>query len=474
MRKKQVGFDQIFDGYALRVMLADVTACYAALGLVHARWTPIPAEFDDHIANPKPNGYRSLHTAVIGPSGKTIEVQLRTADMHQQAEFGVAAHWRYKEGEVGAHAKIGQTVEAKAAWLRQVLEWSGQDSEGPGEPLTAGIGASGLNNRVYAMTPRGDILDLPQDATPLDFAYRVHTDIGHRCRGAKVNGSMVPLTYKLRSGDCVDILTLRSGTPSRDWLNPNLGYLKTPRARSKVRAWLKRLDHDQNKADGNHAFAREVSRLGLHKVDRHALVRRFNCASFDDLMAALGGGDISAGQLTSALQKVMPRPQPAVPPARPHSRASGGNSDVEIQGVDNLLTTVARSCYPVPPIQIVGCLTRGRGVSIHRQDCGNVLRLNHEDRARLIDVSWRRGTQETYPVIIHVTAYGRTGLLRDVTTAVSAGDVDISALHAGGKRKDETVLVTLTVEVRSLAELGRVLDRVGQITNVVEAKAAPS
>jgi len=485
MRKKQVDFEHIYDALAFRVLLPDVADCYTALGLVHAKWAPIPAEFDDYIAQPKPNGYQSLHTAVFGPGRRIIEVQLRTTTMHRQAEFGIAAHWRYKEGigtgaSSSAPGRAGADdllVESKAAWLKQVIDWSrngGEREDLPVELLESGGAGAGSDGRVYVMTPRGDVLDLPDGATPLDFAYQVHTDVGHRCRGAKVDGSMVPLTHRLRSGECVEVLTQRSGTPSRDWLNPNLGYLATPRARAKVRAWFRQRDHEQNRADGQQLFHRETARLGVSTVEREALVRRFNSTTFDDLLAALGAGDVTPGQLAGALRQLQPRKEtPAPPPvarAKPTpSRRSGG---VEIEGVGNLLTSFAGCCHPVPPVEITGYVTRGRGVTIHRKDCGNILRLGPEDHPRLIEVGWAEAGGETYPIAIEVIAYDRRGLLRDLTTVVSGEDVNVAALHAGSRQADETVRVQTTVEVHSLDEFARVLDRLGQVTNVIEARAS--
>jgi GTP pyrophosphokinase len=320
MRKKDVDFEEMFDATALRVLVPDVASCCAALGHVHGRWTPIHNEFDDYIARPKANGYQSIHTAVVGAHGRTMEVQIRTNAMHEQAEWGVAAHWRYKEGEQAGN----DATEAKAAWLRQVLQWT-EDDDHVGAP--SAIDGGLLNERVYAMTPTGDILNLPDGATPLDFAYRVHTDVGHRCRGAKVNGAMVPLTHTLHSGDRVEILTARNGYPSRDWLNPNLGYLKAPCAKAKVRQWFKLQDYDQNRADGGHTFSREVSRLGVEGIDRAALATRFNLASFDDLMAALGGGDLTLGQLTGAIQQLLPREPSTESPTLPKAPIKGPIKD---------------------------------------------------------------------------------------------------------------------------------------------------
>lgn len=470
MRKKGVDFDQIFDASALRVLVEDVGTCYAVLGHVHARWAPIGGEFDDYIARPKPNGYSSLHTAVVGPGGKSVEIQIRTWEMHQQAEFGVAAHWRYKESGQSdvAPTTSAPSAEAKATWLRQVLDWSENDDLGE-------IDVNLLSERVYVLTPQGDILDLPEGATPLDFAYQVHTDIGHRCRGAKVNGVIVQLTHKLRSGDRVEVLTINSSTPSRDWLNPHLGYLRSPRSRAKVRQWFKQRHFEQNRLEGLTTFNREITRIGLENVDRAALAGRFHFGGFDDLMAALGRGDVSWGQLLGALQALLPRtddePPESPAPTNPKPRRARKRDGIEIEGVGNLLTTVARCCHPVPPQPIVGYVTRGRGVSIHRADCKNVLQVEGADRSRVLDVQWAQTAEDTYPVQLELIAYDRRGLLRDITTVISAEQVNVAALHAGGVRDDETLSIFLTVEVHSLPELGRVLDRLKQVRNVVDASA---
>jgi GTP pyrophosphokinase len=466
MCEKELSFDQVFDLRAVRVLVDDVAACYSALGVVHGLWTHVPREFDDYITNPKANRYQSLHTAVIGPSGKTVEVQIRSRDMHVHAEYGVAAHWRYKEGQAGSESDL----QAKVAWLRQVLEWKDY-GEGPGDILDQ-LNTELLGDRVYVVTPRGQILDLPKGATPLDFAYQIHTDVGHRCRGAKVNGRMVPLTHVLESGDQVEILTTRNASPSRDWLNPNLGYLATGRARAKARHWFRQLDYDKNLGDGQEIFARELKRLGVADPDRSKLTSRFNYKRFDDLLAGLGRGDVSSVQLANALQEALPA-RPDLPVTRPaHRPATPRGGAVQIHGVGNLLTQIANCCKPVPPEPIVGFITKGRGVSIHRRDCSNVMRLSMEDQARVIDVSWGQSDKETYPVAIQVIAYDRHGLLRDVTAVVANEHVNVAALTTQDVDRDQLARVDLTVEVADLAELGRVMDRLTQLSNVVEVRRA--
>ncbi|MDX1434030.1 MAG: bifunctional (p)ppGpp synthetase/guanosine-3',5'-bis(diphosphate) 3'-pyrophosphohydrolase [Gammaproteobacteria bacterium] len=464
MHDKQLGFDQVFDLRAVRVLVDSIGDCYSALGVVHGLWTHIPKEFDDYITNPKPNRYQSLHTAVIGPSGRTLEVQIRTHEMHAHAEFGVAAHWRYKAGGARGDADL----QAKVDWLRQVLEW--KEHDGGGDDLLEQLDSELLADRVYVVTPRGQIHDLPVGATPLDFAYQVHTDVGHRCRGAKVNGAMVPLTHALKSGDKVEILTTRNGVPSRDWLNPNLGFLKTTRARAKVRHWFRQQNYDEHLAQGQEIFNREQKRLGVAEPDRVRLATRFNYKRFEDLLAGIGRGDVSPGQLTSALHDELPdKPLAPLPKPRRQTRRRR-EGDVRISGVGNLLTQVAGCCKPVPPEPIVGFITRGRGVSIHRSDCANVLRLGGADRARVIDVDWEVSGRETYAVALELRAFDRPGLLRDVTTVVANENVNVAALTLEIEPRDQMAQVRLTVEVSDLGELSRVMDRLGHLANVVDVR----
>ncbi len=464
MRDKQLSFDQVFDLRAVRVLVDEVGDCYSALGVVHGLWTHIPKEFDDYITNPKPNRYQSLHTAVIGPEGKTLEVQIRTHEMHAHAEYGVAAHWRYKAGGGQREADL----EAKVDWLRQVLEW--KEHGGDGEDLLDQLDTELLGDRVYVVTPRGQIHDLPAGATPLDFAYQVHTDVGHRCRGAKVNGAMVPLTHALQSGDQVEILTTRNATPSRDWLNPNLGYLKTARARAKVRHWFRQQNYDENLADGLEIFQRELKRFGISEPDRACLAARYNYKRFDDLLAGIGRGDVTPGQLAAALQDELPE-KPLAPLPRPRRPvAPRREGEVRISGVGNLLTQIAGCCKPVPPEPIVGFITQGRGVSIHRSDCANVLRLGSAERARVMEVDWDTTGRDTYPVNVQLAAYDRPGLLRDITTVVANEKVNVAALTSDVDGREQMAHVRLTVEVTDLAELSRVMDRLSHLANVVEVR----
>ena len=461
-RIEQSGIEQIFDLRAIRVLVDTVAECYTVLGIVHGRWTHIPREFDDYVTHPKPNGYRSLHTAVVGPGGRTLEVQIRTREMHAQAELGVAAHWRYKEGARGPETE----ADARIAWLRRILEHR-EEADEPGSPLVS-LGLELDAERVYAFTPRGDVVDLPAGSTPLDFAYQIHTEVGHRCRGAKVDGRIVPLTYTVRSGDRIEVLTARQPRPSRDWLNPNLGYLGSARSRAKVRHWFKHQDRERNVADGQEIWDRELKRLGVGDPPREALAEKFNASRFDDFLAALGRGDVSVPQLAGALQPYLPAPPP--PPPKPAKRRRSRTGDVRISGVGDLLTQMAQCCKPLPHDPITGYITRGRGVSIHRADCRNVLDLAARERARLIDVAWSGGAEETWPVEVAVEAYDRKGLLRDATTVVSGEGVNIIAMESQTDPRTHVVGMRITLEVRDVEQLSRVLDRLAQLPNVFDCR----
>ncbi|WJW74623.1 GTP diphosphokinase [Thiohalobacter sp. IOR34] len=464
MQRKNVDFHQIFDVRAVRILVERVADCYAALGVVHGLWRHIPKEFDDYIANPKENNYRSLHTAVVGPDGKTLEVQIRTREMHEHAELGVAAHWRYKEG-----ARFDAGFEKKIAWLRQLLEW--KDEEASASEFVDRFKSESGQERVYVLTPQGRVIDLPQGATPLDFAYYIHTEIGHRCRGAKVNGRIVPLTYELRNGEQVEILTTRQGVPSRDWLSPHLGYLKTPRARAKVRHWFREQDQEINIAAGRSVLERELNRLGTQQIPWEQLAERLNRDSVDDMLAAIGKGDFSTAQIAAAANELAaPARIELELPVRERQHPPGkGQGDVQVEGVGNLLTHMAQCCRPVPNDPIVGYITRGRGVTIHRRDCPNVLRLKSENRERLLEVDWGDGSGDTYPVDIQVLAYDRPALLRDITNILASEKVNVIGVNTYTDSKDHVAHMRLTLEISDLAELSRVLGRIGQLPNVLEA-----
>ncbi len=461
MKRKGVDFDQIYDVSGVRVLVESVRDCYPALGVIHSLWRPIPGEFDDYIATPKDNMYRSLHTAVVGPEGKPLEAQIRTYEMHYTAELGIAAHWRYKEGH-----KQDPVFDNKIAWLRQLMEWRQEVTDA--REFIDSLKTDVFQDRVYTFTPRGDIIDLPTGSTPIDFAYHIHTEVGHRCRGAKVDGKLVGLDYQLRNGDQVEILTAKRGGPSRDWLNPHLGYVKTSRARSKIRQWFKRQNRDENIVQGREVLERELKRLGLDETPFDQIARKFNFDKVDDLMAAIGGGDINAHQIAGrALELVQPEEETLEIPAvrvTPIAPTTG----IRVRGVGDLLTNLAHCCNPLPGDAIVGYITRGRGVTIHRQDCPNILRTN--DRERLIEVDWGPEITETYPVDVRVEAYDRQGLLRDIASVVADEAINLSAANVMTRKKDHMATMVVTLEIADIDQLSRVLARIERLPNVLEAR----
>lgn len=465
MTRKNVALAEIYDATAVRILVETKEECYEVLGLVHSLWRQVSAEFDDYIVNPKPNGYQSLHTAVTGPEERVFEVQIRTFQMHEQAEMGVAAHWKYKEGST----QRKESHERKIEWLREVLSWHREMATKKG--VSESIESEFLEDRVYVFTPDGDVLDLPQGVTPLDFAYHVHSDVGHRCRGAKVNGHIVPLTYSLRTGDKVEVLTGKELKPSRDWINPHLNYLKTSRAKAKVLHWFKMQDYDKNKDEGRELLDKELKTLGI-KADRlHDVVLAFNFKRLDDLVAAIGRGDIKVGQVLSRLTPVEPAidiAQHFIKPQQHKPEASG--SDLRIEGVGNLLTHMARCCQPVPGDQVIGYITMGRGVSVHRQDCSNIIHAGERQRQRFLQVSWGAATREHYVVDILIKAFDRPGLLRDVTSLLSNEKAHVYALQTQINKHENTNYLTLTVEIDGLNSLSRLLSKLGQIPNVLEAR----
>lgn len=467
MRRKGIGFSQVYDIRAVRILVPSVRDCYTVLGIVHSLWRNIPHEFDDYIASPKENGYRSLHTAVIGPENKVLEIQVRTYAMHDEAELGVCAHWRYKGTDTNDEQ---DGYEQKIAWLRQVLEWHdelGGDSEQLQDDLK-----SFDQDRIYVFTPEGHVVDLPKTATPLDFAYRIHTDVGHRCRGAKVNGRIVPLNYHLNTADQVEILTGKREAPSRDWLSPALGYVNTARARAKVQHWFKVQARDDNIAEGQALLDREFKRLAVHEFDYEALARKLNMHSLDDLYAAVGASDIGVGQVLSAAQRLIDAnsPQQDIIPFRARSPKKKKDSDVFIEGVGNLLTQIASCCSPVPGDAITGYITLGRGVSIHRSDCSNILQLQSDEPERIIKVDWGAAPQSSYSVDIIIEAYDRSGLLRDITHLLDHERINISAMQTLSDKRKNTVDMQVTVEIRGFEELSRVLTRLNQLPNIASAK----
>ena len=466
MDRKGVAFHDIFDVSAVRVLVNDVTDCYAVLGIVHTLWPHIPTEFDDYIATPKGNNYQSLHTAVSGPGGKTLEVQIRTVDMHKHAELGVASHWRYKEG-----GKYDPGFEHKIQWLRQLLEWKDEESDADG--FVDRFKSEVFEDRVYVLTPKGNVVDLAMGATPLDFAYHIHTEVGHHCRGAKINGSIVQLTYTLKTGDQVEVLGSKSGTPSRDWMNSHLGYLKTSRARAKVRAWFTHQDLEKNVQAGNTILDKELSKLDLAKIKHDVIAEKLHLGNTQELYAGIGKGDISVTQIANVAQEVsspVHDDTKVLQNAKPEERKDV-QGDVKIHGVGNLLTSIARCCKPAPGDEIIGYITIGRGISIHRADCPNVLRQGHE---RLIEVSWSKEQDETYPVDIAVLAYDRQGLLSDVTNVLTDEKVNVLSMNTLTDIKDHKAKMKLTLEVDGITQLSRLLSKITQLSNVIEAKRCSS
>ncbi len=461
MQHKGSDLNHIFDVRAVRLLVDDVSECYAALGVVHNLWSYLPGEFDDYIANPKDNDYQSLHTAVIGPEGQTVEVQIRTHEMHRQAELGVAAHWRYKEGAPPAAA-----FEQKIRFLRQLLEPTGKDSD-----LLDQIRDDVFEDRVYAISPKGDVVEMPAGATPLDFAYHVHTQVGHRCRGAKVNGRMVPLTYKVNNGDKIEIITANQPNPSRDWLNPQLGYLAAARSRTKVRTWFRQQDKDQNQRHGRDILDRELSRLSVRDISTTTIAKQLKFKDSDALCIALGAGDLTSASIATALQNLRRDDTVQILKKKRHKKPKAATSgQAAIRGVGDLLSTFARCCRPVPPEHIAGYITQGRGVTIHRQDCGNYLSLSTRKPERVIEVDWGESEHASYPVDLRLFAYDRQGLLRDISNVLADEEVSVVQVQTKTDKKKMQAVMELSVEVSSLPSLSRIISRLEQVANVTSVR----
>jgi GTP pyrophosphokinase len=462
MQRKALDFSDLYDIRAVRILVDNVTDCYAALGVVHGLWPHLSGEFDDYIARPKANGYQSLHTAVVGPAGKTLEVQIRTHQMHRDNELGVAAHWRYKEG-----GSSDAEFEAKIAWMRKLLEPRGDDSA-----LAADLQTELLEDRVYLLTPKGEVFDLAHGATVLDFAYLVHTEVGHRCRGAKVNSRIVPLTFQPQSGDRVEILTAKLPDPSRDWLSPHHGYLHTSRAKDKVRAWFQKIAHDANVTVGRGMLERELRRLALASADLAKLPAHFHLKNHDELLVALALGEVTPGQVSRVLLEAAQPPQPAAPaPAAAVARPRAlDQSALSIEGIGNLLTTLARCCQPLPGDAVRGFVTRGRGVSVHRADCPSLARLERRDPDRVIEVSWGRSASQPYQIDIELRGYDRRGLQKDVTGVISNASVHIIASSSRMFAQSGEVEMRFTLRVRDFEQLSTLLGKLAALPNVVEVR----
>lgn len=469
MQKKNLGFEQVYDVRAVRVLVDTVAQCYEVLGMAHGMWRPVPGEFDDYIAHPKGNGYQSLHTAVVGDDGKPLEIQVRTRDMHEHAERGVAAHWRYKESD-----QKDSELERRIEWMRSWLEQ--QDESGTADLLAGDQEFEA--KRIYVLTPHSKVIELPTGATPIDFAYAIHTSVGHRCRGAKVNGRIVPLSATLGSGDRVEVITTKEGGPSRDWLSPHSGYITTSRARNRIRQWFKQQDHEEHVQIGRASLEREVTRLSVPKPDIEKLAHRFNFKHADDLLAAIGQGVVSAIQVANS--QLQPAPVDADVEAdqaireRVRQRQPKGaetSGAVVVNGVGDLMTHMARCCKPVPFDPIVGYITKGRGVTVHRADCRVVENMDEGNRARLIDVVWAEGQEESrFMVDIQVLAQDRKGLLRDISSVFANAEIDVLGVNTQTDRRQDKASMRFTAEVGDMSQLSRVMGQLAQIPDVYDVR----
>ncbi len=455
MQEKSRDFGQIYDVHGVRIIVDEVRDCYHVLGIIHSLWRPIPGEFDDYIAMPKDNLYQSLHTAVVALDGRPLEVQIRTEEMHQVAEYGVAAHWRYKEG-----AKRDETLEARVNWLRQASDWREEVEDA--QQFVDSLKSDVIAERVYVFTPKGDIIDLPSGATPIDFAYEIHTEIGHRCRGAKVDGRLVSLDYQLHNGEQVEILTVKDGGPSRDWLNPQLNYVATQRARQKISHWFRRQQREQNIADGREILDREMRRLGIDQETYAEIAALFKYGSVQDFMAAVGYGEISPSQIARRIDEAADKSERLRLKAIPDTPIT----DIQVMGVGDLLTRMAPCCKPVPGDAIVGYTTRGKGVTVHRADCSNIVHL--QDVERLIPVSWGK-PQQAYPVPVVVEGFDRSGLLRDIASAVADLGLSMSSANVSSNH-DATATIRITVGVRGVGQLSALLNKLQSVHDVLDAR----
>jgi len=460
MQRKDRGLESLHDIRAVRILVSNVNECYEALGIVHSLWPYIPGEFDDYIANPKENDYRSLHTAVIGPQGKTVEIQIRTHEMHNHAELGVAAHWRYKEGGAAPAA-----FDQKIRFLRQLLEPT-ED----GVDLLDQIRDDFFEDRVYAISPKGDVVELPAGATPLDFAYYVHTQVGHRCRGAKINGRIVPLTYHLQNGDQVEIITGKQAHPSRDWLSPKLGYLAGSRSRAKVRNWFRAQDRDQHLRQGREILDRELVRLSIKDVSTDDIAKRLKHKDTEGLCVALGAGDLTSASIATAVQYLRGTDPQSLKSRTPTKRPESKPNSVGVAGIGDLLCNFARCCRPVPPERIVGYITQGRGVSIHRQDCGNFLGLKARSPERVLETDWGESDQGSYPVDLTLHAFDRNGLIRDITSVLADEGANVLSLNTHTDKKSLQVMMSLSLEIKDLPTLSTAINRLEQVPNVVSVR----
>lgn len=465
MQNKNYEFDQLFDIRAMRVVVNELQDCYAALGIVHTNWRHLNKEFDDYIATPKANGYQSIHTVVFGPEGKTVEIQIRTQAMHQDAELGVAAHWLYKEGSLPGK---NSGYEQKISWLRKLLQWQGEvvDDEEFAEELKNQV----VEDRVYVFTPRGDILDLPKGATPLDFAYYIHSNVGHRCIGAKVFGKIVPFTHELHTGDQVEILTQKEPNPSRDWLNPSLGYVKSSRARSKIHHWFKQQDRDKNLAAGKEILDAELAKLSLQTKDLKPALTRFNLNSIEDLQVAVGAADVRINQLINFLQNKHLPQDDELPKFRKSAKPRKGDKNgIVVDGVGSLLSHVAKCCEPVPGDSVQGFITQGRGIAVHRSDCEQLEHLRSQFPERFIDVSWADEVCEHYAVTIRIEANDRQGLMRDISSVLANEKTNVLNMNLQTNNARQTAIFEMKIEINNIEQMNKLLVKLSQVDGVFSA-----
>ena len=473
MQKKRLTFEQLFDIRAVRIIAERLQDCYAALGTVHASYKHLPNEFDDYIATPKPNGYQSIHTVIVGPEGKSVEIQIRTQKMHQDAELGVAAHWKYKEGSTGKQSGYDERIN----WLRRILAW--QEEVAESGDLVEELRSQVFDDRVYVFTPKGDVIDLPQGATPLDFAYYIHSNVGHRCIGAKVNGRIVPFTYLLQSGDQIEVLTGKEPNPSRDWMHPGLGYVHSSRARATIHSFFKKQDRDKNLAAGKELLERELQRAHLPAKVPNEAFEKFNLQTLDDLYTAVGAGDVRVMQVINFIHHLQepPAPEPEISPkvkTRKTAAGSGKKDAVVVQGVGHLMSQLANCCKPVPGEAILGYITQGRGVSVHKESCDQLQHLLSQHPERQIEVNWSQELKVGFETGIDIFCHDRTGLLRDITTVLANENVPLLGVNSLSDKNRQTALITISIEVHDLDTVSKVLTRLRQLKGVTDAKRKQS
>jgi len=473
MQKKRLTFEQLFDIRAVRIIAERLQDCYAALGTVHASYKHLPNEFDDYIATPKPNGYQSIHTVIVGPEGKSVEIQIRTQKMHQDAELGVAAHWKYKEGSTGKQSGYDERIN----WLRRILAW--QEEVAESGDLVEELRSQVFDDRVYVFTPKGDVIDLPQGATPLDFAYYIHSNVGHRCIGAKVNGRIVPFTYLLQSGDQIEVLTGKEPNPSRDWMHPGLGYVHSSRARATIHSFFKKQDRDKNLAAGKELLERELQRAHLPAKVPSEAFEKFNLQTLDDLYTAVGAGDVRVMQVINFIHHLQepPAPEPEISPkvkTRKTAAGTGKKDAVVVQGVGHLMSQLANCCKPVPGEAILGYITQGRGVSVHKESCDQLQHLLSQHPERQIEVNWSQELKVGFETGIDIFCHDRTGLLRDITTVLANENVPLLGVNSLSDKNRQTALITISIEVHDLDTVSKVLTRLRQLKGVTDAKRKQS